>query len=63
LSVSHAAARDDRGVRLASDPIHYRDTASGRVLVQRSGDYLSIAPAAPKLLARRLRELRSQLVR
>jgi hypothetical protein len=53
----YTAARDRWGNRaLLTDPLLYRDSAVGRIFVRYAGDYLSIAPATPALLAQRLRD-------
>lgn len=53
----YTAARDRWGHRaVLADPILYRDSRAGRILVRYAGDYLSIAPATSALLAQRLRE-------
>jgi hypothetical protein len=56
LGELYVAVRDGRGLRVSSrEPIRYRDSQRGRVLITVADDYLSIAPATPVLLAARLR--------
>ena len=47
--------------RTTTEPVRYRDTAQGRVLVRLTEDYLSLAPANDQLLAGRLREAHQEL--
>jgi hypothetical protein len=59
----YAAARDRWGHRaVLADPIMYRDSRAGRILVRYAGGYLSIAPATPALLAQRLHDAHHSLV-
>jgi hypothetical protein len=63
LGELHVAVRDTLDRRKATaEPIRYRDSRSGRVLVRLADDYVSIAPANPQLLADRLRAAYQELV-
>jgi hypothetical protein len=60
----YVAVRDQDGIRVATDePIRYRDTRTGRVLIHSGDGYLSVAPATEKLLVERLRGTQLELVR
>ena len=52
------AARDQRGrYRVSEQPVRYRDTAVGRVMIIVSGDHISIAPGTNAVLTERLRRV------
>lgn len=56
LGELYVAARDQQGrYRVSEEPVRYRDTAAGRVMIIVSGDHLSIAPATDAVLTERLR--------
>lgn len=58
----YVAVRDRWGHRVVvADPILYRDSRAGRIVLRYAGAYLSIAAATPELLARRLEEARRDL--
>lgn len=60
----YVATRDRWGHRaVLADPILYRDSRVGRILVRYAGDYLSIAPATSALLVQRLHEAYRDLAR
>jgi hypothetical protein len=62
LGELYVAARDQRGrYRMSEEPVRYRDTAAGRVMVIVSGDHLSIAPGANAVLTERLRRVYEEL--
>lgn len=57
LGELHVAVRDRLARRrTTTEPVRYRDSRRGRVLVRLTGDYLSLAPADHRLLAARLRD-------
>ena len=62
LGELYVAARDQRGrYRMSEEPVRYRDTAAGRVMVIVSGDHLSIAPGTDVVLTERLRQVYEEL--
>jgi hypothetical protein len=58
LGELYVAARDRRGrYRMSEQPVRYRDTAAGRVMIIISGDHVSIAPGTNAVLTERLRRV------
>jgi hypothetical protein len=58
LGELYVAARDQRGrYRVSEQPVRYRDTAAGRVMIIVSGDHISIAPGTNAVLTERLRRV------
>ena len=58
LGELYVAARDQRGrYRVSEQPVRYRDTAAGRVMIIMSGDHISIAPGTNAVLTERLRRV------
>ena len=63
LGELHVAVRDRLARRrITTEPVRYRDTRRGRVLVRLTDDYLSLAPADHRLLATRLRDAYEALI-
>lgn len=57
LGELYVAARDRRGrYRVGEEPIRYRDTDTGRVMIIVSDDHVSIAPGTNAVLTERLRQ-------
>jgi ESX secretion-associated protein EspG len=58
LGELYVAARDDRGrYRVSEQPVWYRDTTAGRVMIIVSGEHVSIAPGTGAVLTERLRRV------
>lgn len=63
LGELHVAVRDRLARRrTTTEPVRYRDSRRGRVLVRLTEDYLSLAPADHRLLAARLRDAYEALI-
>lgn len=63
LGELHVAVRDRLARRRTTiEPVRYRDSRKGRVLVRLTEDYLSVAPADHRLLAARLRDAYEALI-
>jgi hypothetical protein len=62
LGELYAGARDHRGYRVTEQPVRYRDTAAGRVMIYMSDEYLSVAPGTDTVLVERLRQAHRSLV-
>jgi hypothetical protein len=56
LGELYVAVRDQQGrYRVSEQPVWYRDTTAGRVMIIVSGDHVSIAPGTDTVLTERLR--------
>jgi hypothetical protein len=58
LGELYVAARDpQRHYRVSEQPVWYRDTTAGRVMIIMSGEHVSIAPGTDTVLIERLRRV------